>query len=152
MPTTPASTPSPSPSAPTSTPVRDAPSSSRVLELIAKSVFACGLGEALVERRWPATVAAFEGFDPEVVATWSQSDVDRLASDPRLIRNRRKIRAVLENARRLRKEIESAGGLEDWLESLGTGDEARERVIATFAWVGEVGAGWVVRGLALDDG
>lgn len=42
---------------------------------------------------------AFAGFDPEVLALFTVDDEARLLGDARLIRNARKIRAVLENAK-----------------------------------------------------
>jgi DNA-3-methyladenine glycosylase I len=43
--------------------------------------------------------AAFEGFDPEVVARFGSHDVDRLLADPAIVRHRGKIEATIANAR-----------------------------------------------------
>ncbi len=43
---------------------------------------------------------AFANFDPEKVATFTDVDIQRLLSDAGIIRNRRKIEAIINNARR----------------------------------------------------
>ena len=49
----------------------------------------------------PAFREVFADFDPEAVAEFGPDDVDRLLSDARIIRHRRKIEAMITNARAL---------------------------------------------------
>lgn len=42
---------------------------------------------------------AFHGFDPDMVARFTASDVNRLLQNPGIIRNRRKIEAAINNAK-----------------------------------------------------
>ena len=70
--------------------------------LLSRAVFSAGLGPRVVEHRWPTIMAAFFDFDIEKVAVMDEGDVVRLLSDPGVIRNRRKIQAVIENARLFR--------------------------------------------------
>ena len=42
---------------------------------------------------------AFHGFDRERIAAYGQSDINRLLSDPGIVRNRRKIESAVKNAR-----------------------------------------------------
>jgi DNA-3-methyladenine glycosylase I len=42
---------------------------------------------------------AFRGFDPDVVAGFDDGDVDRLLSDPGIVRNRAKVGSAIGNAR-----------------------------------------------------
>jgi DNA-3-methyladenine glycosylase I len=58
-----------------------------------------GLSWSLVLRKREGFRAAFAGFDPEVVARFGPRDVERLLGDASIIRNRRKIDAVIVNAR-----------------------------------------------------
>ncbi len=44
---------------------------------------------------------AFADFDPEVVATYGEADVERLLQDAGIVRNRMKIEATISNARTL---------------------------------------------------
>jgi len=42
---------------------------------------------------------AFDGFDPQRVAAYSETDIARLLADPGIVRNRLKIEAAIRNAR-----------------------------------------------------
>jgi 3-methyladenine DNA glycosylase Tag len=66
--------------------------------LLARAVFSAGLGPKVVESRWKEMGEAFHGFDPTQVRLMDEQDVARLLSDPGVIRNRRKIEAVIKNA------------------------------------------------------
>jgi 3-methyladenine DNA glycosylase Tag len=66
--------------------------------LLARAVFSAGLGPKVVESRWRQMTEAFHEFDPVQVTTMGEEDVARLLSDPGVIRNRRKIEAVIKNA------------------------------------------------------
>jgi DNA-3-methyladenine glycosylase I len=63
--------------------------------------FQSGLSWRTVLAKRPAFREVFAGFDPVVVAGYGEADVERLMGDARIIRNRRKIEAVLTNARLL---------------------------------------------------
>jgi DNA-3-methyladenine glycosylase I len=60
---------------------------------------------------------AFEGFDPEVVAVYGAREFRRLMRDAGIIRNRLKIRAVIENANRILAIRESHGSFAKWLDA-----------------------------------
>ncbi len=70
-----------------------------LFELVALEVFVVGLSWLTVLRRRDAMRDAFAQFEVDVVATFDEHDVSRLMADVRLIRNERKIRAVIANAR-----------------------------------------------------
>lgn len=72
-----------------------------LFERLSLEAFQSGLSWLTILRRRPALRAAFAEFDPVVLARWDDAEVDRLVRDPGLIRNRRKIAAVLSNARRV---------------------------------------------------
>jgi DNA-3-methyladenine glycosylase I len=63
--------------------------------------FQSGLSWRTVLAKRPAFREVFAGFDPAVVAEFTPEDVERLMQDVRIIRNRRKIEAVVTNARLL---------------------------------------------------
>lgn len=86
-------------------PVRD---EARLLEKICLEGFQSGLSWDTVLRKRPGFRAAFAGFDPEAVARYDEADVDRLAADARIVRNRRKIEAAIANARAT-AEMHAAG-------------------------------------------
>jgi DNA-3-methyladenine glycosylase I len=61
--------------------------------------FQAGLSWRTILVRQPAFEEAFEGFDPEVIATWSEPDVQRLLANAGIIRSRSKIEAAIGNAK-----------------------------------------------------
>lgn len=69
-----------------------------MFERLSLEVFQVGLSWLLILRRRGALREAFAGFDPEWVADFMECDVKRLAADPAIIRNRRKIEATISNA------------------------------------------------------
>jgi DNA-3-methyladenine glycosylase I len=77
-------------------PVRD---EQGLYERICLEGFQSGLSWATILRKRPAFRAAFAGFDPDVVATFTDADVERLMQDAGIVRNRMKIRATVQNAR-----------------------------------------------------
>lgn len=92
-------------------PVRD---ETGLFERISLEVFQSGLSWATILGKRPSFRDAFDGFDPERIATYDGSDRDRLMDDATIVRNRRKIDATITNARAtlaLREE----GGLVDFV-------------------------------------
>lgn len=69
-----------------------------MFELLCLETFQAGMSWEIVLRKRPVLREQFAGFDPEVVAAFTDVDVDRVLVDPRGIRNQRKIEAVIANA------------------------------------------------------
>jgi DNA-3-methyladenine glycosylase I len=61
--------------------------------------FQSGLSWLTILRKREAFRAAFEGFDPDVVARFGERDVERLLQDASIVRHRGKIEAAIANAR-----------------------------------------------------
>ena len=57
---------------------------------------------------------AFEGFDPNAIANWTDKDVERLLADPGIVRHRGKIEATIGNARGW-AEIDAREGFDNFL-------------------------------------
>lgn len=70
-----------------------------VFERISLEVFQSGLSWRTILGRREGFRAVFENFEPEVIASWSDADIDRVLGDERIIRNRRKVEAMRTNAR-----------------------------------------------------
>lgn len=111
--------------------------------LLARAVFSAGLGPKVVESRWSGMTQAFRGWDPVAVAQMDEGDVARLLSDPGVIRNRRKIEAVIRNAGTFNGLLAGQASLHAYLESLGAGadmDAASEALSRQFAHLGRTSA------------
>jgi DNA-3-methyladenine glycosylase I len=61
--------------------------------------FQAGLSWITILKKRENFRAAFEGFDPNVIAGWGDAEVTRLLADPGIIRHRGKIEATITNAR-----------------------------------------------------
>jgi DNA-3-methyladenine glycosylase I len=58
---------------------------------------------------------AFAGFDPEKVARFTPSRVERLLTDPGIVRNRRKVEAAIKNARAFLETAEEFGSFDSYI-------------------------------------
>lgn len=76
--------------------------------------FQAGLAWITILRKRDAFRAAFEGFDPYVIAQWGEDDVQRLLGDAGIVRHRGKIEATITNARAW-IEIEEREGFDNFL-------------------------------------
>jgi DNA-3-methyladenine glycosylase I len=83
-----------------------------LFERLSLEAFQSGLSWATILRKRPAFRDAFAEFDPEIVATYGDSDVERLLLDASIVRNRAKILATINNAKAT-LELRSEGGLVD---------------------------------------
>lgn len=70
-----------------------------LFEALSLEAFQVGLSWRTILARREAFRRAFEGFDPERVASFNEQDVARLLEDEGIIRNERKIWAVISNAK-----------------------------------------------------
>lgn len=88
-----------------------------LFERLSLEVFQAGLSWALVLQKRPALKRAFDGFDVDRVAAYDSQRRDALLSDAGIIRNRRKIDAVIANAQVVRQLRTSHGGFAAFLDA-----------------------------------
>jgi len=110
------------------------------LEVMTKAVFQSGMSWQVVEAKWSGFREAFADFDPEKIALYGGDDVERLAADTRIIRNRRKIEATLTNAEKMLELDRSPGGFAGWLRSHTDFEATVAALRAEFRFLGETGA------------
>jgi DNA-3-methyladenine glycosylase I len=111
--------------------------------LLARAVFSAGLGPKVVESRWRELETAFCGFEPEEVSRMDESDVNRLLSDPNVIRNRRKIEAVIRNATPFLELVRAHGSFHAYLVGLEVSsntEAAAESLAQVFTHLGRTSA------------
>ncbi len=119
--------------------------------LLARAVFSAGLGPKVVESRWKEMGEAFHGFDPAKVTVMGEEDVARLLSDPGVIRNRRKIEAVIKNAGTFLEQVDAVegraaaahGSFHTYLTDVGAEtdlDRAADHLAGVFAHLGRTSA------------
>lgn len=71
----------------------------KLFELLVLETAQAGLSWITILRRREGYRRAFEGFDPERVASYGPDKVSSLLCDPGIIRNRKKIESAVSNAR-----------------------------------------------------
>ena len=83
-------------------------------EILALSGAQAGLNWSLVLKKREGYRRAFDKFDPAKVASYSERDIEKLISNPEIIRNRQKIEAAVRNARALLAVQEEFGSFDSY--------------------------------------
>jgi 3-methyladenine DNA glycosylase Tag len=105
-------------------------------EELTKAVFQAGIGWPAVEAKWPGFRRAFSNFSVRDVSNYLPDDVDRLMSDPQIVRNLQRIEATIENAAEVLLVAIEHGSFRRYLESFATPEEAAGDVALRFRLVG----------------
>jgi DNA-3-methyladenine glycosylase I len=69
-----------------------------LFERLSLEAMQSGLSWALILRKRDEIRAALADFEPDALAAFTSRDIDTLLQDPRVIRNRRKLEAIVQNA------------------------------------------------------
>jgi len=109
------------------------------LEIMSKSVFQSGMSWKVVETKWPGTVEAFRGFDASQVADFDEKDLEELSKDTRVIRNYRKLKAIISNAQKMLDLEKAHGGFRNYLRSHGDFDATLNAIRKDFKFMGPSG-------------
>ena len=109
------------------------------LEIMTKAVFQSGISWKVVESKWPGIKEAFKDFDTEVIAGFSEPELDELSQDTRVIRNRRKLSAIVSNARRMVELDEEHGGFQKYLRSHPDFSSTVQDIRKQFKFMGDTG-------------
>ncbi|MEC8025745.1 MAG: DNA-3-methyladenine glycosylase I [Myxococcota bacterium] len=109
-----------------------------LFELLIRKIFHSGFSRDVVDRRWSAFQNAFQGFDPAIVAEFTEDDARGLLHRSDLIRNRRKLFAAVHNARQVQRLILQHGSFAAWLESW-SGAPFEQRVDTLAAYFEQMG-------------
>ena len=110
------------------------------LEVMTKAVFQSGISWRVIEAKWDGFREAFQGFDAETVAALTPEDVDRLAQDTRIVRNRRKIQATIDNAVELIELDREHNGFRNYLRSHDSFEETVADLKRHFSFLGDSGS------------
>ena len=94
----------------------------RFLAAMTRCVFRAGFVWRVVTNKWPGFERAFDGFSPDAVRHLSDENLEQLATDPDIIRNLTKIRAVRDNATYVADISRDHGGFGRYLASWPTPD------------------------------
>jgi 3-methyladenine DNA glycosylase Tag len=96
---------------------------------------------AVIEHKWDGFREAFAGFDPHAVSQFGPDEVNALAHDTRIVRNRRKIEATIDNAQALvALDEDTPGGFGAWIESHEGFEPKLDALRQHFKFLGDFGA------------
>ena len=109
------------------------------LEIMSKSVFQSGMSWKVIESKWPETKEAFQGFDIHKVANFHEKDIEDLTKDTRVVRNYRKLAAIVFNARKMLELDKEHGSFKQYLRSHGSFDETLIAIRRDFKFMGPTG-------------
>lgn len=86
-----------------------------LFELLTLEGAQAGLSWSTILRKREGYRSAFGGFDPEVVARYTERDVERLLGDPGIVRNRLKVESTVVNAARVLEAQKEHGSFSAYL-------------------------------------
>jgi DNA-3-methyladenine glycosylase I len=86
-----------------------------LLEFLVLEGAQAGLSWLTILRKREGYRRAFAGFDPEALAAFEPSDIDRLLADPGIVRNRLKIESAVTNARAFLRVREEFGSFDSYV-------------------------------------
>ena len=109
------------------------------LEVMSKAVFQSGMSWKVVESKWPTTREAFFNFDIQKVANLDDKDIDELTQDTRVIRNYRKLNAIVSNAQRMIALDDEYQGFKNYLRSRDDFDGTLTAIRKDFKFMGPTG-------------
>jgi len=109
------------------------------LEIMSKVAFQSGMSYKIVESKWPGTREAFHDFDAAKVAGMTPTEIDELTEDTRVIRNRRKLEAVVSNAQTVLQLESEFNGFQTYLRSHGDFPSLVKDLRKRFKFLGEIG-------------
>jgi DNA-3-methyladenine glycosylase I len=89
--------------------------SQKLFEFLILDGAQAGLSWITILKRRQGYKEAFDGFDAEKMASYTQKDITRLMGDAGIIRNKRKILSAIENAQAYIKLMEGRQSFSKWL-------------------------------------
>jgi DNA-3-methyladenine glycosylase I len=109
------------------------------LEVMSKAVFQSGMSWKVVDSKWDTIREAFHQFDINEVASMDEYDLDVLVEDPRVIRNYRKLAAIVENARKIIALDTEHNSFKQYLRAHDDFDSTLKTLKRDFKFMGDFG-------------
>ncbi len=107
----------------------------RLFEALALDGFQAGLSWRTILHKRRAFRQAFDDFDPQMVARYSDADRARLLANEGIVRNRMKVDAAIDNAKGVLQLIEAFGSFNDYVWGFVGYETRRRRRVRTWLQV-----------------
>jgi DNA-3-methyladenine glycosylase I len=105
-------------------------------ENMCRVIFQAGLNWQVINGKWATTKKAFANFDIKEIACFTESDVQCLLNDPGIVRNKGKIKAIIQNAQNFVAIEKRYGSFQKYLEKSNNYALAVKDLVNTFKWLG----------------
>jgi DNA-3-methyladenine glycosylase I len=112
-------------------------------ENMCRVIFQAGLNWHVIDNKWPTTKKAFANFNINEVANFTNTDIERLMRDTGIVRNKGKIKAIIQNAQNFTAIEKQYGSFQKYLDSLDKSDNYENTVkdlVNKFKWLGQPSA------------
>jgi len=110
------------------------------LNVMSKAVSQSGMSWAVVKNKWVGTTEALFDFDPVRLAELTPPEIDQLLTDTRLIRNRKKLEAIVHNANQMLELERQHYGFKNYLTSFDGFELTAADLRKRFKFLGDLGA------------
>ncbi len=108
-------------------------------ENMCRVIFQAGLNWQVIDHKWPSIKKALLNFKTEKIACFTEADIERLMKDPGIIRNKGKIKAIIQNAQNFKAIEKQYGSFQKYLDSLDKSnnyESAIKDLVNKFKWLG----------------
>jgi DNA-3-methyladenine glycosylase I len=115
------------------------PNDSDYFENMCRVIFQAGLNWHVIDNKWATTKEAFANFNISRVANFTQADIENLMKNTGIIRNKGKIKAIIQNAQNFLAIQKHFNSFQKYLDSLDKSDNyanAIKDLVNKFKWLG----------------
>ncbi len=111
-------------------------------EILSKAVFNAGFSYQVVRNKWEDIKEVFHDFEPEIISKWTVDEISGALSSPKIIRNSRKVIAIVSNAKVFLELLGKYITFDNYLKSFRDKPyEEKQRILSKqFKWLGPTGA------------
>ncbi len=115
------------------------PNDDAYFESMCRVIFQTGLNWRVIEDKWPTTKKAFCNFEVPKVANFSDAEIESLMKDTGIVRNRGKIKAIVQNAKNFMNVEKQYGSFQKYLDSIDKSENYANVIrdlVSKFKWLG----------------
>lgn len=120
------------------------PNDDAYFENMSRVIFQSGLNWKVIEDKWPTTKKAFADFEVAKVATFEDVEIEKLMNNAGIVRNRGKIKAIIQNAQNFIAIEKRFGSFQKYLDNIDKSDNYANVIkdlVNKFKWLGPPSAG-----------
>ena len=109
---------------------------------MSKAVFNAGFSYQVVNNKWEDIKEVFYDFEPKIISNWTVDEISKALNSPKIIRNSRKVTAIVSNAKVFLDLLNKYKTFENYLKSFRDKPyEEKQKILSKqFKWLGPTGA------------